>query len=59
MGLVEQLAPDGILVIPLGGDGSQELTVVRRMGDSLKFDQEVIEKVNFVPLLSGLSRQYL
>ena len=58
-GLVEQLAPDGILVIPLGGDGSQELTVVRRMGDSLKFDQEVIEKVNFVPLLSGLSRQYL
>ena len=59
MGLVEQLAPDGILVIPVGGDGSQELTVVRRMGDSLKFDQEVIEKVNFVPLLSGLSRQYL
>jgi protein-L-isoaspartate(D-aspartate) O-methyltransferase len=58
-GLLEQLAPDGILVIPIGGTDSQDLTIVRRIGDSFEFDQEIIEKVKFVPLLGGLSRQFL
>jgi protein-L-isoaspartate(D-aspartate) O-methyltransferase len=58
-GLMEQLAPDGILVIPIGGTDSQDLTIVRRIGDSFEFDQEIIEKVKFVPLLGGLSRQFL
>jgi protein-L-isoaspartate(D-aspartate) O-methyltransferase len=56
---LEQLAPDGILVIPIGGTDSQDLTIVRRIGDSFEFDQEIIEKVKFVPLLGGLSRQFL
>ncbi|WIO75619.1 protein-L-isoaspartate(D-aspartate) O-methyltransferase [Porticoccaceae bacterium LTM1] len=54
--LLYQLAPDGILVIPLGPDGYQELCVFTREGDSNNFSEEVIEPVRFVPLLSGISR---
>ena len=54
--LLYQLAPDGILVIPVGGDDSQELRVITRVGDSQNYEEEVVEKVRFVPLLSGLSR---
>ena len=55
-GLLEQLAPDGVLVIPVGIGDTQDLRVVRRLGGSSEFDQEVVEKVKFVPLLSGLAR---
>ena len=34
--LVEQLAPDGRMVIPLGDRASQALTLVRRQGDELQ-----------------------
>lgn len=54
--LLMQLAPDGILVIPVGPDGRQELRVFIREGDSWNFSEEVIEPVRFVPLLSGVSR---
>jgi protein-L-isoaspartate(D-aspartate) O-methyltransferase len=50
--LLEQLSPEGgRLVIPVGGRGSQTLTVVTRNGD--RFEQERLELVVFVPLLSG------
>jgi protein-L-isoaspartate(D-aspartate) O-methyltransferase len=55
-GLLEQLAPDGVLVIPVGIGDTQDLRVLRRLGDSTEFDEEIIEKVKFVPLLSGLAR---
>ena len=55
-GLLRQLAPDGILVIPIGPDGRQELRVITREGDSNNFAEEVIEPVRFVPLLSGVTR---
>ena len=54
--LLAQLAPDGILVIPVGGDEEQELQVITRKGDSKHFDVQNIEPVRFVPLLSGVKR---
>lgn len=51
--LVRQLAPDGLLVIPVGLSGSQELRVIVRQGDSAEFEEAVLERVRFVPLLSG------
>jgi protein-L-isoaspartate(D-aspartate) O-methyltransferase len=51
--LLQQLAPDGLLVIPVGLSGSQELRVIVRQGDSLQFEETVLERVRFVPLLSG------
>ncbi|WP_439135083.1 protein-L-isoaspartate(D-aspartate) O-methyltransferase [Pseudomaricurvus sp.] len=53
--LLEQLAPDGVLVIPVGGV-DQELRLVIRDGDSDNFVTQVLEPVKFVPLLSGVTR---
>lgn len=53
--LKQQLAPNGVLVIPVGGD-RQELQLIMREGDSDKFVTRVIEPVRFVPLLSGVTR---
>lgn len=52
--LLEQLAPGGRLVIPVGGD-LQQLKLVIRNNDG-SFTTEVLEGVKFVPLLSGLVR---
>ncbi|MFK7862678.1 MAG: protein-L-isoaspartate(D-aspartate) O-methyltransferase [Pseudohongiellaceae bacterium] len=49
--LLEQLADGGRLVIPVGGENDQELTLVTRKGD--KFSSEILDVVRFVPLLSG------
>lgn len=54
--LLIQLAPNGLLVIPVGSGESQDLRLVKRIEDSSEFDQIIVEKVKFVPLLSGLSR---
>ena len=54
--LLDQLAPNGILVIPVGSGDDQDLSVVIRVGSSCEFDQTIVEKVKFVPLLGGLSR---
>ena len=54
--LLYQLAPDGLLVIPVGSESHQELRVINRVGDSQNYEEEVIEKVRFVPLLSGVTR---
>lgn len=50
--LLEQLAVGGVMVIPVGRDGKQELHRVTRTEEG--FIDEVIEPVTFVPFLSGL-----
>jgi protein-L-isoaspartate(D-aspartate) O-methyltransferase len=47
--LVEQLAPGGRMVIPLGNRANQTLTLVRREGDQLR--TTTVADVRFVPLL--------
>jgi protein-L-isoaspartate(D-aspartate) O-methyltransferase len=53
--LKQQLAPDGVLIIPVG-EHSQILTRVIRQGDSNEFEEQAMEPVRFVPLLSGVVR---
>ncbi|MDN3639215.1 protein-L-isoaspartate(D-aspartate) O-methyltransferase [Simiduia curdlanivorans] len=53
--LKQQLAPGGVLVIPVGGE-QQELQLIMRDGDSNTFVTRSIEPVKFVPLLSGTTR---
>ena len=52
--LLEQLAPNGVLVIPVGGDEVQELQLIYREGQTNKFDVVSTEDVRFVPLLPGV-----
>jgi protein-L-isoaspartate(D-aspartate) O-methyltransferase len=47
--LVEQLAPGGRLIIPLGDRSNQVLTVVQRVGDEVR--TSMVADVRFVPLL--------
>lgn len=47
--LVEQLAPDGRLVLPIGGRFEQRITRIRRQGDQTL--EEPIEAAVFVPLV--------
>jgi protein-L-isoaspartate(D-aspartate) O-methyltransferase len=47
--LVEQLAPRGRMVIPLGDRSSQVLTLVERQGESVR--SSTIADVRFVPLV--------
>ncbi|MCG2635066.1 MAG: protein-L-isoaspartate(D-aspartate) O-methyltransferase [Gammaproteobacteria bacterium] len=49
--LLEQLAPGGRLLVPVGNAEKQELLLVERGEDG--FTQTLIERVNFVPMLSG------
>ena len=53
--LLAQLAPDGVLVIPVGEE-QQDLCLIRREGSSQQFSTQVLEPVRFVPLLSGVTR---
>lgn len=49
--LLEQLAPGGRLVMPLGPPGSQKLVVVVRLDDH--YEQLNLGGVSFVPLVKG------
>lgn len=49
--LLEQLAPQGRLVIPVGDKNSQSLRVVDRTDQH--YEETEIEAVSFVPLLAG------
>lgn len=53
--LLDQLAPNGVLVLPVG-DQRQDLHIIVREGESEKFVTQVLEPVRFVPLVSGTSR---
>jgi protein-L-isoaspartate(D-aspartate) O-methyltransferase len=53
--LLQQLAPNGVLIIPVGED-HQSLVKVIRDGDSDNFIAKQLEAVRFVPLLSGVIR---
>lgn len=54
--LLNQLAPDGCLVIPVGGESQQYLELIRREGTSDQFERLRIAPVRFVPFLSGTTR---
>jgi protein-L-isoaspartate(D-aspartate) O-methyltransferase len=51
--LVNQLAIGGRLLVPVGAEGQQQLLRITRRENGVK--QEVLEKVAFVPLLSGVT----
>jgi protein-L-isoaspartate(D-aspartate) O-methyltransferase len=54
--LTERLAPDGILIAPVGPPhGVQTLVRVRRHGD--EFDRKELVDVRFVPALPGIARE--
>ena len=52
--LVEQLAPGGRLVIPVGDGEEQELVLMERGEEGV--ERRVLERVRFVPLLGGTVR---
>lgn len=51
--LLEQLAPGGRMVIPVGPDGRQELVILRRTDTGIR--RKALRYVRFVPLLGGVS----
>jgi len=51
--LFAQLAPDGVLVAPVGPAGAQRLLRYRREGDQWK--AQMLGNVSFVPLLGGVA----
>ena len=51
--LLEQLAPGGRLILPVGGE-RQQLMIVTATPEG--YVEEVIEEVNFVPMVRGVSR---
>jgi len=51
--LAEQLAPGGAMVMPVGEGGQQMLVRVVRGADG--FEQEILDSVSFVPLLTGVA----
>ena len=51
--LLEQLAPGGRLILPVGGE-QQQLMMVTATPEG--YVEEVIEQVNFVPMVRGVSR---
>lgn len=50
LALIEQLAEEGIMVIPLGSDQMQHLTVIKKQKGQLA--TTVLEPVRFVPLIA-------
>jgi len=49
--LLQQLAPDGRLVIPIGPPGRQDLALVTKKDD--RYEQRSLGLVSFVPLVKG------
>ncbi len=50
--LVEQLAPGGQLLAPVGDSSAQELRIYERQGDEVVMQS--VEPVSFVPMLGGV-----
>lgn len=51
--LLEQLAPGGVMIIPVGAESQQTLHRITRVESG--FEDEVLEPVLFVPFLNGVS----
>ena len=51
--LLKKLTIGGKLIIPIGDDSSQHLTLIRRVKKE-QFEEKTLDKVLFVPLLKGL-----
>ena len=51
--LLQQMAADCVMIIPIGSEGHQDLHRVTRT--SKGYEVEVLEPVSFVPFLSGRS----
>lgn len=51
--LLQQMAVDSVMIIPIGSEGRQDLQRVMRT--SKGYEVEVLEPVSFVPFLSGRS----
>jgi protein-L-isoaspartate(D-aspartate) O-methyltransferase len=49
--LLFQLKDGGRLIIPVGGEDTQQLQLITRLGED--FQREKLEDVRFVPLLTG------
>lgn len=49
--LLEQLAPEGRMIIPVGPPGRQDLAMVSKKNDH--YEQVSLEPVSFVPLVKG------
>lgn len=52
--LLQQLAPGGVMIIPIGREGRQDLHRITRTENG--FEDEILEPVVFVPFLSGVSQ---
>lgn len=52
--LLQQLAPGGVMIIPIGREGRQDLHRITRTENG--FEDEILEPVIFVPFLSGVSQ---
>jgi len=52
--LLDQLAPGGRLIMPVGKGEQQMLSVIDRSFDGVNFDHKQLEAVRFVPRLAGL-----
>ena len=50
--LLEQLALDGRLIIPVGLEGKQKLLLISRTVDG--YTEEYLDSVSFVPMLTGV-----
>ena len=50
--LIEQLALNGRLVIPIGESGEQKLLLITRTRDG--YNEEFLDSVSFVPMLAGI-----
>lgn len=50
--LLEQLAMDGRLIIPVGKSGDQKLLLITRTNEG--YQEEFLDAVSFVPMLGGL-----
>lgn len=51
--LLDQLSPDGILVIPVKYSSREVLLRIRRIGAGDRFETEELQGVRFVPLVEG------
>ncbi|MBV1961090.1 MAG: protein-L-isoaspartate(D-aspartate) O-methyltransferase [Immundisolibacteraceae bacterium] len=49
--LLQQIGPNGCMVVPVGDSRSQQLLRITRQGDRLV--EEVLNQVSFVPMLKG------